>query len=762
MNMAVTAGLALMPPSFSAGLDVWSQTTGRPGTATYDQAAYAAFVPSDADFGGCLEIQKVQSTTRLRWMGEVPVLPGLYLRIRARVKAMAGVFPDVAIAAWAGDSANQQVTAITTSGPVTSLNAYGDIVEISAIVGTGARAGVDMVWPTDVAFAHFGLDLTGPTGGVVRVDDVIIEDVSGFFTGDLVNVVDVRDFGALGDGSTDDRPAFVAALAAADGRKLLVPEGEFHLSSGLTITTEAQFRGTLSMPEDAVLILQRNFDQPSYASAFGDVELGFRKGVQALFNTSQHNTYDLKGRRVDLTAPVDVHALAGFDSSTNPRVLKNGQLRCVENSAWDTDTTTRTATYNPDNELLLTGVSNVAAVPVGARVSGVGVGREVYVRARNIGAGTLTLSQPLHGGAGTRSYTFERFKYALDFMGFTNLVNFELREIEFQARGIGSCVMLAQEGGIMRLFKCEIVRPKDRGITSIGRACQGLTIDNCQFISNESSTPAQDRTTIGFNTNANDSKIRNNRAARFAHFGVINGTGNIVSGNHFFGGDTVGDGTRIAGLVLTNISMSSIITGNYIDNHSIEITNEYAPYPEFLTGRSFGSLAITGNLFFSLNAAPWFRWIVIKPYGPGHNLRNFTVTGNAFRTASGAIERAETVDTTYASLNYQAFRNVIFADNAFNGVDEPCESPTVILHDQNTPATTWVIGSGNKMPFNGHVRTVTSTIIENGARDSADQLRYDMPYVTVGQGPENDRAHLRWPVATRGRAVITMCVDRPL
>jgi hypothetical protein len=34
-----------------------------------------------------------------------------------------------------------------------------------------------MVW-RNALYGHFGLDLTGTNGGVVRVDDIVIEDVS--------------------------------------------------------------------------------------------------------------------------------------------------------------------------------------------------------------------------------------------------------------------------------------------------------------------------------------------------------------------------------------------------------------------------------------------------------------------------------------------------------------------------------------------------------------------------------------------------------
>ncbi|MBD3678843.1 MAG: right-handed parallel beta-helix repeat-containing protein, partial [Rhodobacteraceae bacterium] len=102
MNKAITEGLVLMPPAFDLGLDQWSRGDGTPGSVTYDGAADAALVSADQDFGGCLELVKTESVQKLRWMGETPLLPGCYLRVRARVKAVSGNLPSVRIAAWAG------------------------------------------------------------------------------------------------------------------------------------------------------------------------------------------------------------------------------------------------------------------------------------------------------------------------------------------------------------------------------------------------------------------------------------------------------------------------------------------------------------------------------------------------------------------------------------------------------------------------------------------------------------------------------------
>ena len=62
MNKAITQGLVLMPPPFSAGLALWSREDGRPGQGSYAGQPNAAFVPADQDFAGCLELQKTAAT----------------------------------------------------------------------------------------------------------------------------------------------------------------------------------------------------------------------------------------------------------------------------------------------------------------------------------------------------------------------------------------------------------------------------------------------------------------------------------------------------------------------------------------------------------------------------------------------------------------------------------------------------------------------------------------------------------------------------
>jgi len=274
--------------------------------------------------------------------------------------------------------------------------------------------------------------------------------------------------------------------------------------------------------------------------------------------------------------------------------------------------------------------------------------------------GTVTLSQPLYDAAGTQVFTFKRFKYVLDFSGFTKLSRFVIADIEFQCNGEASAVMLAPDGNLFHMRDCFVIKPKDRGITSIGDGCQGMQLDRNQFMSNEQSMRAQDRTTIAFNVNKNDNKIRDNQGVKFGHFAVMNGSTHVISGNHWYQGDFEPNGIRQAGIVFTAINLVTAMTGNYIDNSFIELTNEHDAQPDLGVEFSFGGLTIVGNNFISINVAPWFNWLVVKPYGSGPFIHGLHVIGNTFRALNGTVDRIEHIDTTFNDINYGLMRNVVF------------------------------------------------------------------------------------------------------
>ena len=762
MNKAITDGVVFEPLPFAAGLGVWSSGDGTPGSDTYAVSGTGVFVAADQDFGGCLEVQKTTTTARLRYMGETPILKGCYLRVRASVKAVAGPLPAVRISGYPGKAGGGKQGGQTETAASTQLTTYGEVVEVSAIVAVADKTGVDLVWDK-AAYGHFGIDLTGPSGGLVRVDDIIIEDVSHIFARDIMSTIDVRDYGAKGDGTTDDSAAFEAADAAASGRTILVSQGTFYLSKNVTLENKIRFEGTITQPADKRFIMQKGYNYEAYLNAFGDEVLAFKKAYQALLNFSDHESLDLCGRRISLSEPIDMQA-ADPDRTVyaTRRVVRNGQFQATGTTGWDVDVSTSVGTYDTDNPTRLTNVTNVANVPVGALVEGTGVGREVYVSGRNIGAKILYLSQPLYDAQGVQNYTFRRFKYLLDFSGYSNFSQFVLDDIEFQGNGKASGIMLAPDGLTFHLRDCFVTRPKDRGLTSIGTGCQGMMVDRCQFNSAETALRVQDRVSIAINTNANDVKLRDNRVMLFKHFAIIGGSTSIIAGNHWFQGDSEKDGVRMGGLIITTPNPSTSITGNYIDNNFIEWTNEHSAEPALGAQFSFGGVTMTGNMFFASNVAASFKFIVIKPFGPGHFIHGLGVTGNTFRTINGFIDGVEKIDTTFADLEFSRMRTVDFSANTFHGVTNEVFNPAYLTHTQSTAASTWTLETAPHLPFEGRARFVDAVIAEGTLRSEDNSAVYLAPSVEGGEGSDKRDVKLGWGAKTKGTVRYTVRMDNPL
>lgn len=171
----------LMPPSFADGLDDWSRGDGTPDSPTYDCDPAARVARGDADFGTCLELRKTDPVQQLRYMGELPVRHWSYLRIAVRLKVLRGPLPLVQIAAWPGGAGGLGVPDVPVAGPLIRIPAHAVVVEFATVIGPEPLPGVDLVWDARVLYAHVGLDLLGPSGGVVRIADLAVHDVTRAF-----------------------------------------------------------------------------------------------------------------------------------------------------------------------------------------------------------------------------------------------------------------------------------------------------------------------------------------------------------------------------------------------------------------------------------------------------------------------------------------------------------------------------------------------------------------------------------------------------
>ncbi|MGB8623111.1 MAG: right-handed parallel beta-helix repeat-containing protein, partial [Paracoccaceae bacterium] len=210
---------------------------------------------------------------------------------------------------------------------------------------------------------------------------------------------------------------------------------------------------------------------------------------------------------------------------------------------------------------------------------------------------------------------------------------------------------------------------------------------------------------------------------------------------------------------LTSTNVKTTMTANYIDNCFLEWTNEHDPEPGQNNELSFGGLTITGNIFTCIDVASWFRFLVIKPAGPGHFLQGLNVSGNTFKAINGNIDRVDYVDTTYAELEMNRMRNVIFEGNAFNGVAQFVSNPVQLQFDKNTDTKTWVCDFAGFLPFGGWARNMTALTTEGQILDANDVNVAALPYAEVEQGPDKDRIHLVWPQPSRGRVQMTARMD---
>lgn len=173
--------LDLMPPDFAEGLDDWSVGDGTPDSPTYETADHARIAVNDADFGTCLEMRKVETVQRLRYMAELPVERGVFVEIAARLKAIRGPLAAARIAAWPGGLHARCVDDLPQEGPIVLIRRHGEVMGLRAVIGFEPLPGVDLVWDGRAMYAHVGLDLVGPDLGVVRIERLSVRDVTASF-----------------------------------------------------------------------------------------------------------------------------------------------------------------------------------------------------------------------------------------------------------------------------------------------------------------------------------------------------------------------------------------------------------------------------------------------------------------------------------------------------------------------------------------------------------------------------------------------------
>jgi hypothetical protein len=150
---------------------------------------------------------------------------------------------------------------------------------------------------------------------------------------------------------------------------------------------------------------------------------------------------------------------------------------------------------------------------------------------------------------------------------------------------------------------------------------------------------------------------------------------------------------------------------------------------------------------------------VAKPYGPGGHLDGLIVAGNTFQAFNGDVSRIERVDSSFATLDLSAMRNVVFENNTFYGVTQKTLNPVALGFTQNSAQTTWNCDFAGWLPFGGRAKVVESIVAEGAITTSGSTAVTSMPYVTLEQGSGGSVAQLTWSTAAKGRVRVKARMD---
>jgi len=141
------------------------------------------------------------------------------------------------------------------TGLVASLSGKA-LAATQVIAGTGLTGGGDLTTDCTLAVAYGSTSTTATVGNDSRLS--FIASGTGATTLTLQNklrdVLSVKDFGALGDGSTDDTTAISNAITAAMGKTLFFPAGTYVLSQTGTNQISKTLSGNLTLKGDNAII----------------------------------------------------------------------------------------------------------------------------------------------------------------------------------------------------------------------------------------------------------------------------------------------------------------------------------------------------------------------------------------------------------------------------------------------------------------------------------------------------------------------------
>lgn len=488
-------------------------------------------------------------------------------------------------------------------------------------------------------------------------------------------------------------------------------------------------------PETPPVIAERIIRFSQFRARYGSDQLAFEAMLTKAFTTSDNAigvTIDLEGCVVVLTSPIDVSAVTGKITNFKNITLRNGTLDADETSGnWVSTVIGRSCDIVQFSQTVT--ITSSTGLEAGMCVKdsgstaitlGDGIPRETYVTGVTDST-HFTISTYAYRDR-TKFYSIEKFPYMLNFKGFETLSRMKFVDLNVRCNSVASFVMLAQEGIDLCFSNIHALAVKDRFITDWSGNLSGAEIINCTAWSSDAT---ESHTGIGITANDNDVKFLNNRIINFRHSQVCHGGGYTISGCHNWQGN--GAAVRTGAFIFTNPSPFLTMTGNYIDNGGIEITNEN----QSSGGNAFNDITITGNAFtMASSALGGSRYITLGIVGYGtdtavRGIEGMSVCNNVFRRLVGG--GAETIDNVDAvevhgtgGLDNDAINDFVWTGNTYRNITYHVSNPNKFKRNYagGAETTSYGINFDNRLPFGLQPRSLEAVSLFN-MRNAASVLQ---------------------------------------
>lgn len=558
--------------------------------------------------------------------------------------------------------------------------------------------------------------------------------------------VDVRAFGAAGDGKADDSAAFERAAASAGPGGIVVPEGLFRLARDVVLDVPVSCAGRIEQPPGCRLVLRRNLDYPSYAAAFGP-EAALERAVAGLLAAEGPASLDLRGERIALDRPLDVARWAGPLAAGGRKTIRNGTIAAAPGPGWEIEDLRSRARFDPARPGMLSGVAEIERIRPGAAVTGPGLGRGLLVGAIDRETQRARLSRPGWGDADFALYTFRRTGYALDFSGLERLGELGLEDIRLELGDLAGGVLLPARHGRLRATRLAVCAPSGAGLAALG-GDGDLDLDQCRVESGAAEGA------LGVSGAGARLRLAGCVFEGFGVAAILGGRGNLVTGCRFAGGGT----GRATALLVTRRDARLQAVGNAFDGCGIDWTDEHEP--RFDTGRKagFGGLGLLGNAFEASDVAAHESWLILRAHRRAQPIRDLAVIGNSFAAWGGGAARAETVCATGAPLDLADMRGINWHGNVCRGVEHPAANPVTREFAVKIPLRVWTLAPRPLLPF-GAVPVDVVSVVGIDLRSASGEPVRDSPAAEIA--PETGRVRLRFARPVSGRVRVTLRCDRP-